>query len=84
MVLGREDDVLRPITLNALKVCLVGSEEENVLGLGPEVVGAAGGGYSKGLKSSVPKSRALEESSIGKAREETRILSKGCQGPLCH
>ena len=55
----------------------MGSEEENVLGFGPEVVGAAGGGYSKGPKSSVPKSRALEESSIGKAREE-----RGDEDPL--
>ena len=77
VVLGREDDVLRPITLNALKGCLVGNEEENVLGLGPEVVGAAGGGYSKGPKSSVPKSRALEESSIGKTREQ-----RGDEDPL--
>ncbi|RVW83895.1 hypothetical protein CK203_042030 [Vitis vinifera] len=77
VVLGREDDVLRLIALNALKGCLVGCEEEYVLGLGPEVVGVAGEGYSTRPESSVPNSRASEESSIGKAREE-----RGDEDPL--
>ena len=77
VVLGREDDVLRLIALNALKGCLVGCEEENVLGLRPEVVGVAGEGYSTRPESSVPNSRASEESSIGKAREE-----RGDEDPL--
>ena len=48
----------------------MGCEEENDLGLRPKVVGVAEGGSSKGLESSVPKSRALEGSSISKVREE--------------
>ena len=45
-------------------------KKKNDLGLGPKVVGTAEGGSSKGLESSVPKSRALEGSSISKVREE--------------
>ena len=63
--LGR---VFKHITLNNLKGC---SEGELVVGLGPEVVGATGGGDLIGPESSVPFSRALDEFLLSKAREES-------------
>ena len=42
------------------------------MGLGPEVVGATGGGDLIGPESSVPFSRALDEFLLSKAREESR------------
>ena len=44
-------------------------EEVDDLGLGPEVDGVAGGGFSKGPPSLVPKSRAQEGSSLENVRE---------------
>lgn len=68
MVLGQEVDVLRPIALNSLKGCLVGSEEEFFLGLGSEVVGTTREDDSNEPESSISISRAPEESLIGKDR----------------
>ena len=65
MGLGR---VFRPITLIDLKGC---SEGELVVGLGPEVVGATGGGDLIGPKSSVPFSGALDEYLLRKVRDES-------------
>ena len=41
------------------------------MGLGPEVVGAMGGGDLIGPESSVPFSRALDEFLLSKGREES-------------
>ena len=60
--------VFKHITLNNLKGC---SEGGLVVGLRPEVVGATGGGDLIGPESLVPFSRALDEFSLSKAREES-------------
>ena len=64
MGLGR---VFKPIALNDLKRCNKG---ELVVGLGPKVVGAMGGGDLIGPEPSVLFSRALDEFLLSKAREK--------------
>ena len=65
MGLGR---VFKPIALKNLKGC---NDGELVMGLGPEVVSATGGGDLVGPESSVPFFRALDEFLLSKAREES-------------
>ena len=60
--------VFKPIALNYLKRCNKG---ELVVGLGPKVVGAMGGGDLIWPKPPLPFSRALDEFFLSKAREES-------------